>query len=1319
MRGSLFPRTTFAGLFKVILALALGYIIAAALSNLSPNSAAAATCTVGSGVNSSGCNFSGRDLRNANFSGANLTGANLTNANLTNANLTNANLTNANLTNANLTNASVLHAQLSGVTATGAITIVRGQPDYLPTDSRVFKQPWSVDTFYLFIKGAKLRNLNIDRCEDGTRECLDFSGADFTGIDFTGSYISNADFHSSNLTGVKFGSLYEVNLTGAVVTNTLFSADIQSSFGIKSAGLVGVPARLPWHNILVNGRFIGFGANLYGADLAGVSLATADLKWVSSGSITSIPTSLPAGWQIVNGYLIGPMADLRGAQLQGADLNGANLRAVWAEGANFDGASLQGADFSIMEDYSNPGTWAGSNLIGANFSNANLSGANFEGAYFALCNWQDTRVTSFTNANLSATSFMNAKIGGQDCSDVVFTGANLSHVDFTGVDLTYESFVGNDLSYANFTNATLTEISFENANLAHANLAGSTFWNVYFSGTNLEYADLSNQPLANTWWAQTPNLAHANLSGVDLSGFVFAGMDLTGANFSGAQLYLTDLSGANLTGANFTDALLDQTDLRGATLNSAILTGALMGTAFLEGVKSSNLLGSPSALPLHWFLIDGRLSGQQLTLTPAPVVTGLPRFGQCLSVDLGTWDSGVVLSVSWFRIGTTGAIHTGDEYCTSVDDLNSSIRVEVTGSKTGYEPVTRMSSSVLITRGQIETFETPVVIGSGRVGDVLQGHSGTWQPGVIFTYSWLRDGDPIPFANGLTYEIRPDDVEHLIQLSIVGSAEGFEPKRVTSLEVAGQPGILVTPLEPYISGIPKVGNLIRANPGEWQSGVTLSLQWFRDNQIIQGAISQSYLLTPTDLGHSVSFELLATKPGYVSFSRTSPSVTAQQGELSLLSPVSIEGEFRVGQELSLTRGIWSTDISIQVVWLRDGASIEGATQLNYLLQASDMGHWVSAVLVARSEGYAEKSISTGEHKVLAGVFKFEPAVSGDFRVGQTLSTREIETVPNGRVTYQWKRDGQEIPLSNGRTYLIIPEDLGGVMTVSVTFSAPGYESVTISSSGQAVTKGILTKSISLTYSGEARVSTILRGNVLGADGAGRTTYQWFVDDVLVSGALSEQFIPTADQVGKQVRFSVRAEFIGYFPIEVVSSSITIQANTFSNANKPVINGRSTVGSMLSVAAPNWGPAAKYEYQWCRDGLPIAQAKGLNYVLSASDVGHQITVTVTGNAIGFLPTSHTSEPKLVLLGSLGVAPAPVIQGTVATGKTLRVVAGSWPKGVSLKIQWLLDGKPIKGAISTNLLLAKTYKNHKVSVQVTGNRPGYSPLVKTSLSVRVTK
>ena len=118
----------------------------------------------------------------------------------------------------------------------------------------------------------------------------------------------------------------------------------------------------------------------------------------------------------------------------------------------------------------------------------------------------------------------------------------------------------------------------------------------------------------------------------------------------------------------------------------------------------------------------------------------------------GTWDDGVDLTYQWTADGTDIAGGTTSAYTPVAGDVGKLIRVEVTGAKDGYAPVTMESDpTAAVSVGGLVNTPTPTVSGTPKVAVPLTATPGIWDDGVTLAYQWTAGGTNIAGATASAY----------------------------------------------------------------------------------------------------------------------------------------------------------------------------------------------------------------------------------------------------------------------------------------------------------------------------------------------------------------------------------------------------------------------------------------------------------------------------------------------------------------------------------------------------------------------------------------
>jgi hypothetical protein len=172
---------------------------------------------------------------------------------------------------------------------------------------------------------------------------------------------------------------------------------------------------------------------------------------------------------------------------------------------------------------------------------------------------------------------------------------------------------------------------------------------------------------------------------------------------------------------------------------------------------------------------------------PVPTVTGTPRVGSALEVSAGSWMNGVALGYQWFVAGAPVSGATGTTYTPVAEDLGKTVRVEVTGTRADYPPVTRTSAeTAAVAAGNLRTSK-PRVTGTPSVGKTLTAKPGSWTSGTTFSYAWFADGKRIKHETAPRLTLTKAQRGKRIAVKVTGTKPGFttvskrsaETKKVT------------------------------------------------------------------------------------------------------------------------------------------------------------------------------------------------------------------------------------------------------------------------------------------------------------------------------------------------------------------------------------------------------------------------------------------------------------------------------------------------------------------------------------------------------------
>ncbi|WP_286930879.1 MULTISPECIES: M1 family aminopeptidase [Aeromicrobium] len=162
-----------------------------------------------------------------------------------------------------------------------------------------------------------------------------------------------------------------------------------------------------------------------------------------------------------------------------------------------------------------------------------------------------------------------------------------------------------------------------------------------------------------------------------------------------------------------------------------------------------------------------------LSPAPVPVVSGTGRVGTVLTARAGTWPAGTALAYQWSVGGKVVPGATGATYRLTPKDVGRVVTVAVTGTKSGWAPVTKVSAPLRVAPGLLTRKPQPFHVGLPKVGRTLKVKAGTWDPGVRLSYRWYRGSKAIKGATKTSYKLTKADRGQRIRVKVTATKPGY------------------------------------------------------------------------------------------------------------------------------------------------------------------------------------------------------------------------------------------------------------------------------------------------------------------------------------------------------------------------------------------------------------------------------------------------------------------------------------------------------------------------------------------------------------------
>jgi hypothetical protein len=256
--------------------------------------------------------------------------------------------------------------------------------------------------------------------------------------------------------------------------------------------------------------------------------------------------------------------------------------------------------------------------------------------------------------------------------------------------------------------------------------------------------------------------------------------------------------------------------------------------------------------------------------TAPPTITGTPTVDQTLTAADGTWsNTPTSFTYQWSRCNSSGgscasvANGTLKTYTLVGADVGSTMRVRVTATNVDGSASAQSAHTATVSAKAVpKNTAPPTISGTAQDGQKLTGSKGTWTGSPTdYNLYWTRCNKAgnscvnIVGATAATYTLTSADVGNTLRFKVGAANQNgrtFASSDQTDVVTAAGP---TNTAPPTLSGTPKVGQTLTADPGTWSGNPSsFTYQWQRcDIDVaacanLVGATGKAYVVPLADLG---------------------------------------------------------------------------------------------------------------------------------------------------------------------------------------------------------------------------------------------------------------------------------------------------------------------------------------------------------------------------------------------------------------------------------------------------------------------------------------
>lgn len=327
--------------------------------------------------------------------------------------------------------------------------------------------------------------------------------------------------------------------------------------------------------------------------------------------------------------------------------------------------------------------------------------------------------------------------------------------------------------------------------------------------------------------------------------------------------------------------------------------------------------------------------------------------------------------------------------------------------------------------------------------------------------------------------------------------------------------------------------------------------------------------------------------------------------------------------LSVTAtGGYSTDARLRYQWRKDDKDLANGTSANLTLSnlsASDAGAYYCVVTQIHQVGQGSEVTNLSSAVSQRATLTINQAIS-EVRLEQsppnsvlaTSSRVELSAKADGTgpFTYQWRRNGADIPEATSSTYLIESLNDGNAGTYTVV-ARNSVTSAGLVSRGKTITPLPAVTAVQISRSPSNRMVVAGTQVTLTASANGSSpTYQWLRNGDEIAGATSATLTFTMSQADEGIyqakatnSATINPVMSNLIPIHQPTSVTELRVIRLDDNNQEVSSNATLAleGSTLKLGLkilPLANPAPTYTHQWLRNGVPMPNQDGSQLIVTA-------------------------------------------------------------------------------------------------------------------------